>query len=132
MEEKHNWLGPYIPQGNFLREIVQQIKLAYYLMLDPRVNPLVKVIPVVAAGYLLLPTDVIPDVIPVLGQVDDLVVLMLGLRLFFEFAPPGVVAEHLKRLASRAAPTRGDWAVVENGSGSSQHPAEGEIVDEGK
>ncbi len=111
METKHNWLGPYIPDGSFLRQVVQQIKLAYYLMLDPRVHPLTKLIPVVAAGYLLLPTDVVPDVIPVLGQLDDAVVLMLGLRLFFEFAPPAVVQEHLQRLVQRV---QGDWSVVDS------------------
>ena len=128
MEEKHNWLGPYIPEGSFLREVVQQIKLAYYLMLDPRVHPLVKLIPVVAAGYLLLPTDVIPDVIPVLGQLDDVVVLMLGLRLFFEFAPQPVVQEHLRRLVSRV---QGNWSVVDEAPAEGQRPVDGEIVDEG-
>ncbi len=130
MEEKHNWLGPYIPQGSFIREIVQQIKLAYYLLLDPRVHPLVKLIPVVAAGYLLLPTDVVPDVIPVLGQLDDAVVLMLGLRLFFEFAPSAVVQEHLRRLAQRV---QGDWSVVEDGAGKTGQPSDGgEVVDDGE
>jgi uncharacterized membrane protein YkvA (DUF1232 family) len=130
MEQKRNWLGPYIPQGSFLRELLQQVKLTYYLMLDPRVNPLVKLIPVVAAGYLLLPADVIPDVIPVLGQVDDAVVLMLGLRLFFEFAPPAVVQEHLQRLVQRV---QGDWSVVENAPASGEPPAAGgEVVDDGE
>ena len=38
MEEKHNWLGPYMPEGNLFREVIQQIKLAYNLILDPRVR----------------------------------------------------------------------------------------------
>ena len=101
MEEKHNWLGPYIPEGSFLRELIQQAKLAYALLLDPRVHPLTKLIPLFAVGYLLLPTDIIPDVIPILGQMDDVVVVMLGLRLFFEFAPQMVVQEHLQRLVKR-------------------------------
>ena len=130
MEEKHNWLGPYIPEGSFFREVIQQIKLAYYLMLDPRVHPLIKLIPIFAAGYLLLPTDVIPDVIPVLGQLDDVVVLMLGLRLFFEFAPPSVVQEHLSRLVERV---RGDWSVMDDAPPSGEPPSgAGEVVDEGK
>jgi uncharacterized membrane protein YkvA (DUF1232 family) len=130
MEEKHNWLGPYIPEGSFFRELIQQAKLAYYLLLDPRVNPLTKLIPLVAVGYLLLPTDVIPDVIPVLGQVDDVVVLMLGLRLFFEFAPPAVVQEHLQRLVQRV---KGDWSVVENTPSGGEPPSDGgEVVEEGE
>ena len=128
MEEKHNWLGPYIPEGSFFREVIQQVKLAYYLLLDPRVHPLTKIIPLVAAGYLLLPTDVIPDVIPILGQVDDVVVLMLGLRLFFEFAPPTVVQEHLQKLVQRV---KGNWSVVENPPAGVDPPAEsGDVIDD--
>jgi uncharacterized membrane protein YkvA (DUF1232 family) len=98
-DEKRNLLGPYIPQGNLIREIVQQIKLAYNLMLDERVHPVTKLIPIAALAYLFLPIDVIPDIALGLGQLDDLAILTLGLRTFFEFAPPEVVHEHLKRLA---------------------------------
>jgi len=130
MEEKHNWLGPYIPEGSFFRELVQQVKLAYNLMLDPRVHPLTKLIPVVALGYLLLPTDVIPDIIPVLGQADDVVVLMMGLRLFFEFAPATVVQEHLQKLVAHV---KGNWSVVDETPAPGAAPAEnGEVIDDGQ
>jgi uncharacterized membrane protein YkvA (DUF1232 family) len=129
-EEKHNWLGPYIPEGSFFREVIQQVKLAFGLLLDPRVHPLTKLIPLAAVGYLLLPTDIIPDIIPVLGQMDDVVVLMLGLRLFFEFSPPTVVREHLQRLVERV---KGDWSVVDNAPPAGERPAEsGEVIDESK
>ena len=82
-EEKKNWLGPYIPEGSWIREIIQQAKLAYYLMLDPRVNPLTKLIPLAALAYLVMPVDISPDFVPVLGQIDDVGILMLGLRFFF-------------------------------------------------
>ena len=61
MEPKENWIGPYIPQGNFIRDLVQQARLAYNLMLDRRVHPVTKLIPLAAVGYLFLPTDVLPD-----------------------------------------------------------------------
>ncbi len=128
MNQKENWIGPYIPQGNFIRELIQQAKLAYNLILDPRVHPVTKLIPVVALGYLLLPIDIAPDVIPLLGQVDDAAVLMIGLRMFFEFAPPGVVEEHLKRLVEKVG--RGEWTVVDpDKPGASS--AGGEVVDDG-
>ena len=126
-EEKKNWLGPYIPEGSWMREIVQQVKLAYSLMLDRRVHPVTKLIPLAALAYLFMPVDLAPDVIPLLGQVDDLAIVMLGLRFFFEFAPPDVVHEHLKHLAQSAP---GSWSVVDDkpppppSSGSS-----GEVVD---
>ena len=130
MEEKHNWLGPYIPEGSFFREVIQQVKLAYHLMLDPRVHPLTKLIPLAAIGYLLLPTDIIPDVIPILGQADDVVVLMMGLRLFFEFAPAAVVQEHLQQLVAHV---KGNWSVVDDAPAAGNTPAEnGEVIDDGK
>ena len=128
MDEKHNWIGPYIPEGSMFRELLQQVKLAYNLLLDPRVHPLTKLIPVVAVAYLILPTDVVPDFVPVLGQLDDIAIVLLGLRMFFEFAPPGVVEEHLKRLVARV---RGDWTVVDEAAPSkADAPADGEVVDE--
>lgn len=124
-EEKKNWLGPYIPEGSWIREIIQQAKLAYYLMLDPRVNPLTKLIPIAALAYLVMPVDISPDFVPVLGQIDDVGILMLGLRFFFEFAPPEVVHEHLKRLAQKVG---GNWNVTDNPPPSSP-PTEGNVVD---
>ena len=127
MNEKRNWLGPYIPQGNFIRELVQQAKLAYNLMLDPRVHLVAKLIPIAALAYLIWPVDLAPDMFPVIGQLDDAAVLLLGLRLFFEFSPPEVVREHLKRLTQTL---RGDWNVV-NDSPAPPDPsaASGELVD---
>ena len=130
-DPKHNWLGPYIPQGNLFRDIIQQVKLAYNLMLDPRVNPITKLIPIAAVGYLVLPPDILPDIIPIVGQVDDVFVLIMGLRMFFEFAPPEVVSEHLSKLVSRV---KGDWSVVNNADAPTDAPnppAGGEVVDDG-
>ncbi len=113
-EEKKNWLGPYSPQGNILREVVQQIKLLYHLMLDPRVHPLAKLIPIAAVVYVISPVDIISDVIPVLGQLDDAAIVMLGMRMFFEVAPPDVVREYLKRLARPVSDS--EWKVVQTPS----------------
>ena len=130
-DPKRNWLGPYIPQGNLFRDVIQQVKLAYNLMLDPRVNPITKLIPIAALGYLVLPPDILPDIIPVVGQVDDVFVLIFGLRMFFEFAPAEVVSEHLNKLVARV---KGDWSVVnepETPTDKPNPPAGGEVVDDG-
>ena len=125
-EEKRNWLGPYIPEGSWIREIVQQVKLAYSLMLDRRVHPVTKIIPLAALAYLFMPVDVVPDVMPLVGQLDDLAIVMLGLRFFFEFSPPEVVHEHLKRLAQTA---QGSWKVVDDKPAAPAAGASGEVVD---
>src|SRR5262245_4599281 len=98
-EEKKNWLGPYIPQGSFFQDLIQQAKLAFNLMADPRVHPLAKLVPIAAVAYLFWPVDLVPDFALGLGQLDDIGIVLLGMRLFFEFSPPEVVHEHLKRLA---------------------------------
>jgi len=133
-DEKKNWLGPYIPQGNMLREVIQQIKLLYYLMADRRVHPLAKLIPVGVVAYIVSPVNLIPDFIPVLGQLDDAAVIMLGLRLFFEVAPPEVVREHLERMAKPV--TDAEWRVgfhpPEGGQSAAPHaspPASDEVVE---
>ncbi|MGH2521621.1 MAG: YkvA family protein [Anaerolineales bacterium] len=125
-EEKKNWLGPYIPEGNWIRELMQQARLAYNLMLDQRVPLLAKLIPVGALAYLLLPVDIAPDVLPVLGQLDDVAILMFGLRMFFEVAPPEVVREHLKRLTETV---QGQWKVVEDTSSPAPKAEKGDVVD---
>jgi uncharacterized membrane protein YkvA (DUF1232 family) len=105
-EEKRNLLGPYIPEGSFVREAIQQMKLVYNLMLDQRVPALTKLIPVASLAYLLFPVDILPDFAIGLGQLDDLAVVMMGLRFFLELAPAEVVREHLKRIAQAA-----HWSV---------------------
>ena len=122
-EEKRNLLGPYIPEGSFFREVVQQLKLVYNLMLDARVHPLTKLIPVASAAYLLFPLDFLPDIAPVLGQLDDLAVVMMGLRFFLELAPPEVVHEHLKRIT-----TGSSWSVTDNPSTPESKP-EGDVIE---
>ncbi len=78
---------------------------ALYLALgDPRVPRASKVIIVLVVAYALSPIDLIPDVIPVLGWLDDLLILPFGLWLAVRLMPPAVWAECEARAA--AAPPR--------------------------
>jgi hypothetical protein len=85
------------PKGGVLKDITLRIKLVLRLMTDPRVNILLKAIPVVSLLYLIG----FPDLAP--GPVDDAGVIWLGMVLFVELCPPDVVEEHkaaLKRTDS--------------------------------
>ncbi len=74
---------------------VRELMLMRRLLLDERVPLWQKAIPVAAAVYLVSPLDLIPDVLPVVGQLDDLVVLLGSMRLFRSLVPPALIEEHL-------------------------------------
>ncbi len=76
-------------------EQVRELKLLRRLLLDERVPLWQKAIPVAAALYLVSPLDLIPDFLPLLGQLDDLAVLWGSLRLFRSLVPPALIEEHL-------------------------------------
>ena len=87
------------PKGNYLNELVLHLRLWWRLLQDPRVPTVLKLaVPALVLAYLLWPADALLDLIPVLGQADDVLVLMLGLRLFESWAPRPVVMEHLAHL----------------------------------
>jgi len=73
-------------------------RLAIRLVRDSRVPLGAKVILGATILYLVSPLDIVPDWIPVLGQADDLVVLMAGLNLFLKACPSWIVSEHEEAL----------------------------------
>ncbi len=81
------------------QELLQNGRLAWRLLHDPRVPQWVKVlVPLIVAIYVISPIDFIPDFIPVLGQLDDVGVVLLGLTLISRLSPQSVVEEHKRAL----------------------------------
>lgn len=64
------------------------------LLADERVPRSRKLALVALLGYLALPVDLIPDFIPVAGQLDDAILVALVLRFVLRAGGPGLVAEH--------------------------------------
>lgn len=62
---------------------------------DPRTPLLAKLIGMAVAAYALSPIDLIPDFVPILGLLDDMVLIPFGIWLFLQFIPEPVWAEHL-------------------------------------
>ena len=85
-----------------LRHLPQFVRLYWRLICDPRVSIWPKALLVVGVLYLLSPIDIIPDALPVIGEVDDLVVLIVVCRLFMYLCPPEVVREHVHRIDAGA------------------------------
>jgi uncharacterized membrane protein YkvA (DUF1232 family) len=76
------------------RAIKRDVHALYLAARDPRVPWYAKAIAIVVAGYALSPIDLIPDFIPVLGYLDDLILVPLGIWLAIRFIPPEILAEH--------------------------------------
>ncbi|RLC89810.1 MAG: hypothetical protein DRI77_15350 [Chloroflexi bacterium] len=93
----------------WVQEAARQAHLAWLLFRDNRVSAWTKLIPPAALAYLISPIDIIPDVALGLGQLDDIAVLLLGIKLFIELAPPEVVREHLIALGAHIK----EWRVVD-------------------
>ncbi len=97
----------------WLRDAVRQVRLTWRLFVDHRVPLWTKVVPPAVLAYVLSPVDILPDFPPMgLNQLDDLAVVLLGMKLFIELAPPEVVREHLEDLGARIE----SWRVVEDES----------------
>jgi uncharacterized membrane protein YkvA (DUF1232 family) len=98
---------------DLVRKLPTYVRLVWGLLRDPRVPLLSKGLLVLLAGYLINPIDVIPDFIPVLGQLDDIAVVLLVLDLFIRSAPREIVDEHLGRIARNEDDLRRDLAQAE-------------------
>lgn len=86
---------------NWARIIKRDVHALYLASRDPRVPWYAKAMAVVVAGYALSPIDLIPDFIPVLGYLDDLILVPIGVLLVMRLMPPGILAEH-RALAAAA------------------------------
>jgi uncharacterized membrane protein YkvA (DUF1232 family) len=73
-------------------------RLIFALVLDERMPASRKALLAGAAGYLVIGRDLIPDDIPVLGGLDDLVVVVLAVDLFLDGVPSELLAEKLTEL----------------------------------
>jgi len=85
-----------------VKKLPAYARLVWALARDPRVPMSQKAVLGALAAYLAFPLDIIPDFIPVIGQLDDIAVLVLGLDWFIRNAPPDVVEEHMARIAANA------------------------------
>lgn len=76
------------------------LRLFWRLLKDQRVSLWPKLLLIFVLVYVLAPIDLLPDFLPVLGQIDDLVVIFLGLQGFVRLCPREVVREHVQAIAA--------------------------------
>jgi len=76
------------------------LKLFSRLIKDPRVSLTTKLLLVGSLVYVIVPTDILPDFLLGVGQMDDLAVVLAGSKFFLQLCPPEVVREHLRAIAA--------------------------------
>ncbi|MET0152797.1 MAG: YkvA family protein [Candidatus Binatia bacterium] len=87
-----------------LAYLPQFVRLYWRLFRDRRVSILAKALLVLTLAYVVWPFDVIPDVLPFVGEADDLGIVLSGLWLFVRLCPPEVVLERVREISSGTAP----------------------------
>lgn len=92
------------------RQIKSDIVAVYFAARNPDTPPLVRLLALAVAAYALSPIDLIPDFIPVLGYLDDLIIVPVGLMIVVRLIPPNILA--LSRSQAAAALERPRSAVA--------------------
>jgi uncharacterized membrane protein YkvA (DUF1232 family) len=104
-----NVIGHWKQRARGLRAETHAIYLA---LKDPRTPWYARIFAACVVGYAFSPIDLIPDPIPVLGYLDDLVLVPLGITLAIKILPPPVLAECREKAqaaANQDQPT--NWAA---------------------
>jgi uncharacterized membrane protein YkvA (DUF1232 family) len=95
------------------RQLKQESYALYLAYRDPRTPWYARVFAACVVGYAFSPIDLIPDTIPVLGYLDDLILVPLGISIAIKMIPPPVMAECRDR--ARAALEQGrpaNWVAA--------------------
>jgi uncharacterized membrane protein YkvA (DUF1232 family) len=97
------------------RAIKTDAHAVYLAARDPRVPWFAKILAIAVAAYALSPIDLIPDVVPILGYLDDLIIVPLGIWLVVALVPNEVTAEYrikAREAAGRPTSTAGMIAII--------------------
>jgi uncharacterized membrane protein YkvA (DUF1232 family) len=85
------------------RGLKRDVHAVYLSARDPRTPWYARVVAILVAAYALSPIDLIPDFIPVLGYLDDLLIVPLGIMLVIRLIPADVLEEHRATVEGRRA-----------------------------
>ena len=102
----------YLRVARLVVKLPMYARIVWGMLRDPRTPIGLKGMLAAALAYVVFPVDLIPDVIPIIGQADDLTVLLLVLDLFIQNAPAEVRAEHTARARNGTADLDRDLAKL--------------------
>jgi uncharacterized membrane protein YkvA (DUF1232 family) len=100
---------------SLFRTLVSHVGLTVRLLREPTVPVLTKLLPCLAVLYVISPLDFVPDFLPVLGQLDDLGVILVALEGFTRLCPTEAVEFHR--------------AAIAEGRKYGPMPATGQVID---
>jgi uncharacterized membrane protein YkvA (DUF1232 family) len=79
---------------NVVKKLKQNIYVLYLVNKDPRIPWYVKLFVICVIAYAFSPIDLIPDFIPILGYLDDLIIIPLCITLALKMIPPSIIEEY--------------------------------------
>jgi uncharacterized membrane protein YkvA (DUF1232 family) len=82
----------------FWVSLIKKFRLAWFLIKDNKVPFSTKLVPIIILLYVASPIDILPDALPIVGQIDDLALIILGLDIFINISPRGLVQYYTKIL----------------------------------
>ena len=91
------------------RTLKRDITALYLAARDPRVRWYAKAVAACVAGYALSPIDLIPDFVPILGYLDDLILVPLGIMLAIRLIPAPVLSDLRRTAADQLARRPTSW-----------------------
>jgi uncharacterized membrane protein YkvA (DUF1232 family) len=103
---------PSEPFRDLIRRIPAYGRLAWRLGSDPRLSPARRAAVLAGAAYLVSPIDLVPGIIPVLGQLDDIAVVLAALRVALDGLDPAARAAHLEAVGLQPDHLRADLGTV--------------------
>ncbi len=94
------------------KRLKAQVCVLYYAARHPRTPWYAKLVILAVVAYALSPVDLIPDFIPILGYLDDLVILPLGIALALSLIPKDIIDECAERANKSQAVSRKNWRAA--------------------
>lgn len=82
---------------NYARKLKQNLFVLYLSYKDNRVPWHAKLVAICVVAYAFSPIDLIPDFIPILGYLDDLIIVPLGISLALKLIPPSIIEENREK-----------------------------------
>ncbi|WP_186419038.1 DUF1232 domain-containing protein [Bosea sp. CS1GBMeth4] len=108
-------MAGWIERGErWARAVKRDVVALWIAARDSRTPVLAKLVAAAVAAYALSPIDLIPDFIPILGYLDDLVIVPLGILLAVRLVPPALMHEFREQAATRERPVSraGQMAII--------------------